>query len=457
MLMSRTSGPPEGFARHAERNLPRYTSYPTALAFHQGVGEVEARAWAAALGPDQRLSVYVHIPFCRQLCWYCGCHTSVPNGYRRIGAYAEQLNTEIALWAAALGEHGGLAHLHFGGGSPNALEPDDFRAMVSQITEAFRIRPDAEIAVELDPRTLDDGFIEALGACGVTRASLGVQTFDPEVQAKVNRIQPYELVADRLQALRGVGVKGINFDLMYGLPGQSPASVGESARLAAGLGPDRVSVFGYAHVPWFKKHQEMIREEELAGLEGRWAQADAADEALAGAGYERIGLDHYARPGDELTLAAKEGRLRRNFQGYTTDPAEVLIPIGQSSIGRFPGGYVQNLRAPDTWAAALAEGRLPVDRGVAFGPEDSLRARVIERLMCDLTADVGAICRAEGFAEDALDAGLDQARALEADGLCRVEGREVAIPPEARRLMRAPAACFDAALPSGGGRHSRAV
>jgi oxygen-independent coproporphyrinogen III oxidase len=457
MLTPPTSGPPEGFARHAERNLPRYTSYPTALAFHPGVGEAEVHAWAAALGPDQRLSVYVHIPFCRQLCWYCGCHTSVPNGYRRIGAYARRLKDEIALWAAALGQHGGAAHLHFGGGSPNALEPDDFRALVNALAEAFRLRPDAEIAVELDPRTLDDGFIAALGAAGVTRASLGVQTFDPEVQAKVNRIQPYELVADRLQALRAAGVGGINFDLMYGLPGQTPASVGDSARLAAGLGPDRISVFGYAHVPWFKKHQALILEEELAGLDGRWAQADAADEALAGAGYERIGLDHYARPGDELSRASREGRLRRNFQGYTTDPAEVLIPIGQSAIGRFPGGYVQSFRAADAWAGSIARGRLPIERGVATGPEDRLRARVIERLMCDLTADVGAICRAEGFDEKTLDEGLGQARALEADGLCRVDGRQVQIPTEARRLMRAPAACFDAALPAGGGRHSRAV
>jgi oxygen-independent coproporphyrinogen III oxidase len=305
MLTQRTSGPPEGFARHAERNLPRYTSYPTALAFHPGVGEAEARAWAAALGPDQKLSVYVHIPFCRQLCWYCGCHTSVPNGYRRIGAYVERLKDEIGLWAATLGDHGGLAHLHFGGGSPNALEPDDFKALVDELARAFRLRPDAEIAVELDPRTLDDGFIAALGASGVTRASLGVQTFDSLVQAKVKRLQPYELVADRVEALRRAGVRGINFDLMYGLPGQSPSRVAETARLAAGLVPDRISVFGYAHVPWFKKHQSVIREEELAGLDGRWAQADAADEALAGAGYERIGLDHYARPGDELSRAAR--------------------------------------------------------------------------------------------------------------------------------------------------------
>lgn len=457
MSVAELDRPHAGFARHAERNLPRYTSYPTALAFHGGVGDSDARTWAAAVGPDQALSVYVHIPFCRQLCWYCGCHTSVPNGYRRIGAYVRRLEDEIALWAQALGEHGGLAHLHFGGGSPNALAPEDFAALVARLAEAFRLRPDAEIAVELDPRTLDDDFMEAMKAGGVTRASLGVQTFDAEVQAKVNRIQPYDLVAGRVQALRQAGVKGINFDLMYGLPGETPDSAAETARLAAGLGPDRISVFGYAHVPWFKKHQGMIHEEELAGLQGRWAQADAADEALAACGYERIGLDHYALPGDELAVAARSGRLRRNFQGYTTDPAEVLIPIGQTSIGRFPGGYVQNARTADLWAEAVGEGRLPVERGVEITPEDRLRARVIEQLMCDLKADVGAICLEQGFGSDALDEGLAKAWALQEDGLCIVESRRVFIPSEARRLMRAVAACFDSGLPTGAGRHSKAV
>jgi oxygen-independent coproporphyrinogen-3 oxidase len=449
-------GIPQGFAAHAERNLPRYTSYPTALAFHDGVGAAEARAWAQGIATDQPISIYAHIPFCEQLCWYCACNTTVPNGYRRISSYLARLHREIELWAEALGPHGGGAHLHFGGGSPNSLLPEDFAELVATLKSAFRVRSDAEIAVELDPRALDAEFVEALRAGGVNRASLGVQTLDPVVQAKINRIQPLEHVAWATSALRQAGVEGLNFDLMYGLPAQTPESAAESARLAAGLTPDRISVFGYAHVPWFKKHQKLIDEAELAGLEGRWAQAEAIDAVLVGEGYERIGLDHYARRGDPLALAAAEGRLRRNFQGYTTDPAEVLIPLGASAIGRFPDGYVQNRRDPVLWAEAIEAGELAIDRGVGMTAEDRLRAHVIERLMCDLTVDAGEACAAFGFAAETLDEGVAWAELLESDGLCRVEGRRVTIRPEARRLMRAVAYCFDA----GGAperRHSKAV
>lgn len=445
------------FAPQAERNLPRYTSYPTALAFNEGVGEMQARLWAGAVGADQTISVYVHIPFCDQLCWYCGCHTTVPNGYRRISAYLETLHREIDLWAAAMGPHGGAAHLHFGGGSPNSLKADDFTALVSHLRTAFRVRPDAEVAVELDPRGLDDAFIAAIAQAGVNRASLGVQTFDAVVQAKVNRIQPFEMIERSVNALRAVGVKGINFDLMYGLPAQTPQSVADSARLAATLKPDRISVFGYAHVPWFKKSQSMIRDEDLAGFDGRWDQADAADEVLVAAGYERVGLDHYALPTDALCTALQEGRLRRNFQGYTPDPADVLIPLGASAIGNFHQGYVQNARATDQWAKAINEGRLPVDRGVEITDEDRLRAGVIERVMCDLEVDFGAYCRAQGRAVDALDDALPRLHALEPAGICHVAGRKVTTPPDARRLIRAVAAAFDGRMAAVEGRHSRAV
>jgi oxygen-independent coproporphyrinogen-3 oxidase len=448
---------PEGFARHAERNLPRYTSYPTALAFHDGVGEPDARAWAAQVPADEPISVYVHIPFCEQLCWYCGCHTSVPNGYLRIGAYLERLHREIDLWAATLGPHGGAAHLHFGGGSPNALRPADFEALADHLRSAFRLRPDAEFAVELDPRSLRPDFVEALGRAGVNRASLGVQTFDPVVQAKVNRIQSFETVAWAETALREAGVKGLSFDLMYGLPGQTASSVAESARLAALLTPDRVSVFGYAHVPWFKKHQQLIREQDLAGLEGRWAQAEAADAALVEAGYVRIGLDHYALPDDALAEAAGHGRLHRNFQGYTVDEAVVLVPIGASAIGAFPQGLVQNRKGLGDWAEAVDAGRLAVERGVATSAEDRLRAAVIERLMCDLGVDVEAICAAAGFDPGFLDASLEKVAELQPDGLCRVDARRVCAPEAARRLIRAVAASFDARLPVAPARHSRTV
>ena len=441
---------------HAQRNLPRYTSYPTALAFDDTQSDA-ARTWFSTTRPQDRLSLYTHVPFCRRLCWYCGCHTSIAHSYDRVGAYVDVLTREVDLVARALGEHDGLAHLHFGGGSPNALRPADFIALVERIKRVFNVRPGAEIAAELDPGLLSEAFVDAAGAAGVTRASLGVQTFDPEVQAKVNRIQPLDQVSRAVERLRQVGVDAINFDLMYGLPAQTPENVYASARLAAQLAPDRVAVFGYAHVPWMKKHQVMIRQADLADIDGRWAQAEAADAALTEFGYVRIGLDHYALPSDSLSKAAAEGRLRRNFQGYTDDPAPVLVPIGPSSIGQFREGFVQNFVPTDQWASTVSQGQLPLYRGLAIDDEDRLRAAVIERLMCDMRVDVAAVCQAHGFAHDHLDASLQAAEALMDAGLCRRDGAIVSIPESARRLMRVVAAAFDARLPETTSRHAKAV
>lgn len=450
--------PTDAFRRHAQRDLPRYTSYPTAVAFHDGIGPRQAAEWAASLDPDQPISVYVHTPFCDQLCWYCGCHTTVPNGYARVEAFARRLEREIDGWAAALGAHAGAKWVHFGGGSPNSLNPADFAAVLERIRDRFAVRADAEIAVELDPRSLTHAFVEGLGRGGVNRASLGVQTFDREVQAKVNRVQPFEMVAESVRALREAGVAGINFDLMYGLPGQTVDSVARSAALAAELGPDRLAVFGYAHVPWFKKHQTVIREDELAGIDERWAMAETADAVLTAAGYVRVGLDHYARAGDEMAVAAAEGRLRRNFQGYTTDAAETLVPLGPSSIGQFRQGYVQNAKSTAVWGAAADAGVLSTERGLSLTDDDRLRRAAIERLMCDLTVDAGAVALDHGRPVDALDDAVRAARALEPDGLCRVQGRRITVPAEARRLMRVTAACFDARLvPAGEKRHAKAI
>lgn len=442
---------------HAERNLPRYTSYPTALAFAPAEGEEAPIDWLAGTRAQDPISAYVHVPFCRRLCWYCGCHTTVAHEYDRIGAFHGRLMGEVDLLADALGDHAGAAHLHFGGGSPNALSPEHFVSLTEKLVRRLRVRPDAEIAVELDPALLSPAFVEALGAAGVTRVSLGVQTFEPAVQAAVNRVQPFDVVAAAVERLRAVGIRAINFDLMYGLPLQTPENVRASVEMALSLDPDRIAVFGYAHVPWMKKHQVVIKDIDLADTLGRWMQADAADEALAAGGYVRIGLDHYARPQDPLARAAAEGRLRRNFQGYTDDPAPVLVPIGPSSIGHFREGFVQNAVAADTWGEAIAQGRLPLARKLPVGPEDRLRAAVIERLMCELAVDVAAVCLAHGYPADHLDACIADARALEPDGLCRVAGRSLAVPQEARRLVRVAAACFDERLPQGQARHSKAV
>lgn len=448
---------PHSWLAHAGRSLPRYTSYPTAVSFEPAEGPEAAAAWAAASRPDQALSAYVHVPFCKRMCWYCGCHTSVFHEYDRVRTFYETLRREVDLWAGALGPHAGLAHLHFGGGSPNALAPEHFIALTRLLADRLALRPGAEVAAELDPGLLSAEFIAAVGEAGVTRVSLGVQTFDPEVQAKVNRIQPFDQVAACAEGLRAAGVPALNFDLMYGLPGQSPEIVAASTELAIGLRPDRVAVFGYAHVPWMKKHQRMIREEDLADARGRWDQAEAADAVLTGAGYVRIGLDHYARPEDPMAVATAEGRLRRNFQGYTDDPAPLLAPIGPSAIGRFGAGFVQNAIGTDVWGRAVEAGRLPVARQLAVTAADELRAAAIERLMCDMAVDTAAVCAAHGAPEDALDDAVAAAVALQDEGLCEVAGRRVTVPEPARRLMRVVAAAFDAHLPETARRHARAV
>ena len=442
---------------HASRNLPRYTSYPTALAFQPAPDDALTRGWLDAIQPTDALSIYVHVPFCERLCWYCGCHTSVPNGYDRISDFLGQLTSELDLWSDALPPHAGAAHVHFGGGSPNSLSRDDFSGLLASISRRFSLRPGAEVAVELDPGHLDGDFARELGAAGVTRASLGVQTFDPEVQRLVNRIQPFERVETAVADIRRGGVKAVNFDMMYGLPGQTPDNVADSLRTALSLAPDRVALFGYAHVPWMKKHQAMIRQEDLADVAGRWSQAEAAQAVLLDHGYVRIGMDHFAHPDDPMAAQLANGGLRRNFQGYTDDPAAVLIGLGPSAISAFPQGFSQNASRVDQWAAAVGKGRLPVARQLATTTEDRLRASVIERLMCDLEVDVGSVCMDQGYGIATLDDGLTAARALVSDGLCTVVGRLIRVSPEISRLVRVVAACFDHQLAPLTKKHSLAI
>ena len=382
----------------------------------------------------------------------------MPNGYRRVGEYAARLKAEIDVWARALGDHGGIGHLHFGGGSPNALQADDFAALIEALRGRIGIRPGAEIAVELDPRTMHDGQVEAFAAAGVTRASLGVQTLAPAVQTAVNRIQPPDMVAGLVASLKSAGVAAINMDLMYGLPHQTTGDVVAAAQFAAEQGAARISVFGYAHLPWFAKHQKAIDEAALPDLIERLEQAGAAADALVAAGYLPIGLDHYARADDALAVAYREGRLRRNFQGYTDDPCETLIGMGATSISQFREGFVQNLKDRKVWSEAVAAGRLPVERGIALTPDDRLRARAIERLMCDLAVDAAEVCREMDAPESSLGDALDRARALQSAGLCTVSGTRIDVPDAARLFLRTVAQCFDARTPAAPQqRHAKAV
>lgn len=442
---------------YAAAATPRYTSYPTAAEFHDGVGAEDVGRWLAAIAPEQTLSLYVHIPFCQSLCWYCGCHTSVPNSYLRAEAYLARLMEEIDQVAGRIDQHGGVVHCHFGGGTPTYLSADDFRLLASHLRLRFSFRPDAEFAVEIDPRTLDDGRAEALADAGVTRASLGIQDFDPEVQRLINRVQPLDKVEAAIGRLAKAGIDRLSFDLIYGLPGQTVDTVRASARQAVAFGPDRIAVFGYAHVPWFKKHQRAIDESRLPDISGRLAQMLAINEELLAAGYRRIGLDHYARDHDALARAAAGGRLHRNFQGYTDDPADALLGFGASAISSFRHGYAQNASDVGQWRRAIRDGRLPTARGVRLTEEDRLRGEAIERLMCDFTVDLGAVCRAHEAPEDSLDSALSRLAPLEADALLRRDGRRIIVTDAGQSFIRNIAFCLDARSNPGAGRHSRSV
>ena len=444
-------------AKYRDARLPRYTSYPTAPHFTPDVAAKDYAVWLGAIGPDKKLSLYLHIPFCSQMCWYCGCHTKVVNGYAPVANYVGLLHREIELLAAALPGRRQVSHIHWGGGTPNLLSGEDFSGLMAALAERFELTPDAEIAVEVDPRRLDRAQARALAAAGVNRASLGVQDFNADVQEAINRIQPFEMVESCVANLRAAGIKSINFDLLYGLPGQDLAKLERNLRLSAALQPDRIALFGYAHVPWMKKHQQLIDETALPDGPARVKQAGFAAKMLAWLGYSPIGLDHFALPDDPMALALETGQLRRNFQGYTLDEADVLLGLGVSAIGSLPLGYVQNSADFVAYAKAIRNGNFAVARGRELSNDDRLRRRAIEELMCQGSLDLVALCEAGQIPSDSFDRELSRLKPQVADGLVEITGRRITVTERGRPLVRAVCAVFDRYLDQSEKRHSRAI
>ncbi len=451
----------ELLARYDGARVPRYTSYPTAPHFTPSVGPDRLLDWLGRLNGGTPASIYLHIPFCESMCWYCGCHTKVVARYQPITEYLEQLRREIDLIADAIPGRLRVGHLHWGGGTPNMVAPDDFSAVMAAIRARFDFTPGAEVATEIDPRTLTPAHVAAMAASGITRASLGVQDFDAGIQQSINRVQPFEQTREAVERLRAAGIGAINLDLMYGLPGQTEAHCRHSAELALSLRPDRLAVFGYAHVPWMKSHQKMIDEAALPDAIARWRQFAVISQTLVAGGQQAIGLDHFARAEDAMAVAQRAGRLRRNFQGYTTDESEVLLGFGASAIGALPEGYVQNSPDYHKYESAIAAGRPATTRGLALTAEDRLRRDLIERLMCDLTVDLEPITARHGAAADHFDTALAGLAGLAADGLVTIAGRRITVPESARPLVRLAAAAFDPYLvpsqESGAAKHSRAI
>lgn len=448
---------PELASRYAGLRLPRYTSYPTAPNFSAEIGEGDYRSWLGQLPSGELGSLYLHVPYCRSMCWYCGCHTTITRKTEPITDYLGLLRREMKLTSGLLRNPLSVGHIHFGGGTPTIMSPEEFVRLVACIRDLFDIRADAEIAVEVDPRTIRADMASALGRSGVTRASLGVQTFDLKVQNAINRMQPFETVSASVDLLRENGVRNLNFDLIYGLPHQTVESCLDTVEKAASLRPQRFSVFGYAHVPDFKKHQRKIDPSALPRFDERSRQERAIADAIVAEGYVRVGLDHFALPTDNMAHALNAGTLRRNFQGYTTDAGEVLLGFGASAIGRMPVGYIQNAVHLLQYAQRVQGDRLPAVKGYALTEEDRIRGALIERIMCDFRVDLGRSInngRKSRLDLDTVAPALDR---LAADGLIRKCGTVIEVTDEARPLVRAVAAAFDAYLGAAGVTHAPAV
>jgi oxygen-independent coproporphyrinogen-3 oxidase len=443
---------PDIVRRHAAP-VPRYTSYPTAPHFSPRIGEVHYVSWLAELAAGSRISLYVHIPFCHTLCWYCGCNTRATQRYAPVAGYLPSLLTEIANVAALVPTEHAVTHIHWGGGSPNILSPADIRLLADEVRARFNVAQEAEFAVEIDPRRLAAAQVEAFAQAGMTRVSIGVQDFDRSVQAAIGRLQSPADTRAAIAAFRGRGIRSVNIDLVYGLAHQTLESLDRTLGRVLELEPDRVAAFGYAHIPERLKHQRLIDEDALPNDVERYAQSRRISERLQEQGYVRIGLDHFAKPGDALA----QGPVHRNFQGYTTDDADALIGLGASAISRLPEGYAQNAAAVPDYLRRIRAFGLATAKGFVLGPEDRVRAHVIERLMCDLAFSAADLRRRfGGSAEPA----IAEARALlgaDEHGLVQATPDGFSVTERGRPFVRSLCARFDAYLGTGRARHSRGV
>ena len=418
-----------------DARVPRYTSYPTAPQFSPDLRGDTLDRWIRQITPGSEISLYLHVPFCRRLCWFCACRTQGTSSDAPVVAYAQTLKQELP-------EGVRLSRLHWGGGTPTMLPPDEMRALAARVFQIAPLAEGGEFSVEIDPNEIDAPRLAALAEAGMTRASIGVQDFDPEIQGIIGRDQTFEVTKAAADALRAHGIESLNADILYGLPHQTPKRIAESVQKLLSLNPDRVALYGYAHVPWMARRQQMIPSDTLPRPEERLELFDTARRLFMWDGYDEIGIDHFARPHDSMAKAAKAGTLRRNFQGYTDDTSPVLIGLGASSISRFPQGYAQNAPATAEWRKSVLAGEFATTRGHVFTPADIWRGRAIEALMCDF-----AISRQELVDEYGADpVALESLFAATADRFgqfVRVTELGLEVPSEGRPLTRMIATVFD--------------
>ena len=426
-----------------DARVPRYTSYPTAPHFAADVGPSDFVQWIEALPENSEVSLYIHVPFCRRLCWFCACRTQGTTSDEPVIAYVETLKAELALLRRHLPRGVSLSRLHWGGGTPTLLSPDLMRGLADAIFAVAPMAAAGEFSVEIDPNEIDDARLDALAAAGMNRASIGVQDFDPMIQKAIGREQSYQLTRDVAERIRDRGVASLNADILYGLPFQTGPRISDSVQKLLTLSPDRVALYGYAHVPWMSRRQQMIPSDALPRPEGRLELFETARKLFLWDGYDEIGIDHFAKPEDGLAVAQKAGQLRRNFQGYTDDPSLALVGLGASSISRFPQGFAQNASATAAHTKAIRDKRFSTHKGHAFAGEDLLRARIIEALMCDFVVDRAELVQAFGASPARVDE-LFRTAAAGFEDMVAVENGIFRIPERGRPLTRMIARAFDA-------------
>jgi oxygen-independent coproporphyrinogen III oxidase len=410
--------------------VPRYTSYPTAADFGPLESGITERAIEGATGD---ISLYLHIPFCEMICYYCGCNTGASGKRTRVETYLAALHQEITAVARLLPAETRVRRIAFGGGSPNAIEPAEFLALVGALHHHFRLdRP--EWSIELDPRSMNPEWGAAIGEAGITRASMGVQTFAPHCQKAIGREQSPALIARSVAWLRAAGVTSLNFDLMYGLPHQTAADLADSLEQTRQFGADRIALFGYAHVPHMVPRQKMIPTQALPGAPERFAMAQQGYEFLTANGYQAIGFDHFALSGDPMAEAARSGTLRRNFQGFTDDPSDVLIGMGSTAISGFPGLIAQNDKNNGRYRMMSSQGRLSASHGIIRTRQDQMRGQVIEHLLCHNTASVSPCLLADV---------RERLAPFTSRDLARLEGNDLTITPAGLPYARVIASLFD--------------
>lgn len=418
---------------------PRYTSYPTAQQFSPAVQSAQYAEWLSQLSDDAKLSIYCHIPYCQSLCWYCGCTTKALRRYDPITTYMEPLQAELANVAALVPLNHEVTHIHWGGGTPNILNADDITRLAASIRRLYRIAADAEFAVEIDPRHLDPDQVAAFGHAGVNRISVGVQDFDPAVQAAINREQTFEMTQRAISMFRDQGIRSINADLVYGLPHQTSDSVARTIEQVLTLRPDRIATFGYAHLPSRLVHQRLIDNAALPGAVERFAQSQLLAKSLTQAGYIRVGMDHFALPTDHL--ASKT--LKRNFQGYSTEQADALLGFGASAIGQLPQGFVQNATATGEYIAKIGQSRLATVRGVALTEDDRARGAAIEQLMCQMEFNHAPLIARYGAAATPVLEIANNLIASDTNGFVAATPDGFAITPAGRPFVRTICTAFD--------------